>query len=120
MKKDSLRGGPNPVVRLPVVITRSGEVSRYVWDGNCLRLVSFGGGDSGYSSVPFYLDDFGGGSRRAARVCGKAVRDFFLPKQVTSNYVEYVKWKFLHRVSSSALQVIATQVYSKMCFNICN
>lgn len=113
MKNDSLPGGLNSVVRLPVVITRSSEISRYVWDGTCLRLVSFGGAGSDGGAVPFCLNDSSDGARRAARVLVEAVRDFFLPKQVTSNYVEYVKWKFLHRVFSSALQVIATQVNSK-------
>ncbi|OWM66312.1 protein root UVB sensitive 4 isoform X2 [Punica granatum] len=109
-KDSSPPGGPNSLVRLPVVVTRSSEVSRYVWDGTCLRLVSFGGvGGGGRAAAPFCLDDLGGGARRAARVCGAAVRDFFLPKQVSSNYVKYVKWKFLHRVFSSALQVLATQ-----------
>ncbi|RVX08709.1 Protein root UVB sensitive 4 [Vitis vinifera] len=38
-----------------------------------------------------------------------AVRDFFIPQKVSGNYMDYVKWKFLHRVFSSALQVLATQ-----------
>ncbi|KAK4760868.1 hypothetical protein SAY87_005761 [Trapa incisa] len=109
VRKDYLPGGISSVVRLPVVITRSCEVSRYVWDGTCLRLVSFGGSGSDGGAVPFYLGDLGDGARRAARASAAAARDFFLPKLVTSNYVEYVKWKFLHRVFSSALQVIATQ-----------
>ncbi|KAM3711737.1 hypothetical protein ACB098_01G131900 [Castanea mollissima] len=59
-----------PPSRLPVVIWRSGSVSR---------------------------------------LCSSAVRDFFIPKQVSGNYMDYVKWKLLHRVFSSALQVLATQ-----------
>ncbi|XP_057768443.1 protein root UVB sensitive 4 [Salvia miltiorrhiza] len=87
---------------LPVVIHRSGTISRYLWDGKELRLVSVDG-DSQFSIWSFY------GMNRLGRVCGAAVRNFFLPREVKENYFEYVKWKFLHRVFSSALQVLATQ-----------
>ncbi|KAK7840169.1 protein root uvb sensitive 4 [Quercus suber] len=43
------------------------------------------------------------------RLCSSAVQDFFITKQVSGNYMDYVKWKLLHRVFSSALQVLATQ-----------
>ncbi|KAK9948760.1 hypothetical protein M0R45_004323 [Rubus argutus] len=89
--------------RLPVVIRRSGRVSRYFWDGDCLQLV---GVDACASSSGFDFDD---GFRKLYRICRSAVRDFFIPKQVSGNYMSYVKWKFLHRVFSSALQVLATQ-----------
>ncbi|XP_059661614.1 protein root UVB sensitive 4-like isoform X1 [Cornus florida] len=32
-----------------------------------------------------------------------------LQREISGNYLEYVKWKFFHRVFSSALQVLATQ-----------
>ncbi|XP_015890090.2 protein root UVB sensitive 4 isoform X1 [Ziziphus jujuba] len=89
--------------RLPVVIQRSGKVSRYFWDGGSLQLV---GVDGGATSFSFDFDD---GFRRLYRICTMAVRDFFIPKKVSDNYMDYVKWKFLHRVFSSALQVLATQ-----------
>nr|POF12623.1 protein root uvb sensitive 4 [Quercus suber] len=38
-----------------------------------------------------------------------AVQDFFITKQVSGNYMDYVKWKLLHRVFSLAFQVLATQ-----------
>lgn len=50
--------------------------------------------------------------RKLVRVCLAAIRNFFLPREVCENYLEYVKWKLLHRVFSSALQVLATQVPS--------
>ena len=53
------------------------------------------------------LDD---GFWKLIRLTSSAAKDFFLPKQVSDNYISYVKWKFLHRVFSSALQVLATQV----------
>lgn len=92
---------------LPVVIRRSGTISRYFWDGKELQLVSVDG-DNQFSVWSFY------GMRKLGGVCGAAVRNFFLPREVSENYLEYVKWKFVHRVFSSALQVLATQV---PCFN---
>ncbi|KAM4123055.1 hypothetical protein ACB094_01G130600 [Castanea mollissima] len=92
-----------PPSQLPVVIRRSGSVSRYFWDGNRLQLVCV---DGGVSSLSFDFDD---GFRKMFRLCSSAVRDFFIPKQVSGNYMDYVKWKLLHRVFSSALQVLATQ-----------
>ncbi|XP_068487532.1 protein root UVB sensitive 4 isoform X1 [Phaseolus vulgaris] len=89
-------------VRLPfVVVRRPNEASRFFWVGNCLQVVTVDGGAAADADVDF--DD------RVLRVCGSVVREFFIPRGVTGNYVEYVKWKLLHRVFSSALQVLATQ-----------
>lgn len=55
------------------------------------------------------LWDFEDGYRKLFRICASGVRNFFLPREISGNYLEYVKWKFLHRVFSSALQVLATQ-----------
>ncbi|KAA8547276.1 hypothetical protein F0562_003860 [Nyssa sinensis] len=97
---------PNTPTRLPVVIRQSGSVSRYFWDGNDLKLVSIDG--TAFSLSSFCLD-FEDGFRKLFRMSSSAVRNFFLPREVRGNYLEYVKWKFLHRVFSSALQVLATQ-----------
>ncbi|KAI8029430.1 Protein root UVB sensitive 4 [Camellia lanceoleosa] len=94
---------PSSLARLPVVIRRSGSVSRYLWDGRELKLVSVDG-----NSFSLTLD-FEDGFRRLFRICSSGLRNFFLPGEVCGNYLEYVKWKFLHRVFSSALQVLATQ-----------
>lgn len=99
--EESLGGEPP----LPVVVHSSGRVSRYSWDGDGLRLV----GVDGRSTVSFGLD-FDEGFRGLGRACRLGVRDFFIPKNVSESYLEYVKWKFLHRIFSSALQVLATQV----------
>ncbi|XP_062102250.1 protein root UVB sensitive 4 isoform X2 [Humulus lupulus] len=89
--------------RLPVAIHSSGSVSRYLWDGNNLQLVGVDGGSTSFSF------DFDDGLRNLGRVCSLAIRDFLIPKKVSKNYIEYVKWKCLHRIFSSALQVLATQ-----------
>lgn len=104
--EEGLNTGPEFVgpTKLPVVVRGSGRVSRYFWDGNCLQLVSV---DGGASSFCFNFDD---GFRTLFRICSSNVKDFFIPKQVSGNYMGYVKWKLLHRVFSSALQVLATQV----------
>lgn len=97
---------PTTPTLLPVVIRQSDGVSRYFWDGNDLKLVSIDG-------KPFSLnnfDDLGDGYRRLFRSCGLGVRNFLFPREINENYLQYVKWKFLHRVFSSALQVLATQV----------
>lgn len=103
--EESLNKGPEPagLTKLPVVVRGSGRVSRYFWDGNCLQLVSV---DGGASSFRFESDDQ---FRKLFKICSLTVRDFFIPKQVSGNYMGYVKWKFLHRLFSSALQVLATQ-----------
>lgn len=102
-------------VRLPfVVVRRPTEASRFFWAGDCLQVVTVDGGAAADADVDF--DD------RVLRVCVSVVREFFIPRGVTGNYVEYVKWKLLHRVFSSALQVLATQVspclliVKKICF----
>ena len=102
---------PAPPSWLPVVIRRSGSVFRYFWDGNRLQLACV---DGGVSSFSFDFDD---GFQKMFRLCSSAVQDFFIPKQVSGNYMDYVKWKLLHRVFSSALQVLATQVI-KFCITI--
>nr|XP_011465444.1 PREDICTED: protein root UVB sensitive 4 [Fragaria vesca subsp. vesca] len=103
--EEALGDDPGPVPgRLPVVVRRSGRVSRYFWDGECLQLVRVDGCAASFGGL-----DFEDGFRKVCRVCSCGVRDFFIPKQVSENYMSYVKWKFLHRVFSSALQVLATQ-----------
>ncbi|XP_042508617.1 protein root UVB sensitive 4 isoform X2 [Macadamia integrifolia] len=94
--------GPATVERLPVVIRKSGRSSRYSWDGTHLQLVSFGAD----TLDCFTFDDW---FRKILHFCGSGVRNFLIPRQVHENYMDYVKWKFLHRVFSSALQVLATQ-----------
>ncbi|KAK9129993.1 hypothetical protein Sjap_010480 [Stephania japonica] len=95
--------GPTAAIRLPLVIRESGSISRYLWDGTSLQLVRV---DGDAANDWFDSDDW---FHKLGRFCGTKVRDFFFPRQVERNYLEYVKWKFLHRVSSSALQVLATQ-----------
>lgn len=93
--------------RLPIIIRNSSSVLRYFWDGNGLKLVAI---DANSFSFWDLSTDFDDGVRKLVRICGSALRNFFLPREVSPNYLEYLKWKFLHRVSSSALQVLATQV----------
>ncbi|CAH1413274.1 unnamed protein product [Lactuca virosa] len=96
---------PTTPTLLPVIIRQSDGVSRYFWDGNDLKLVSIDG-------KPFCFDNFDDlvdGCRRLLRSCSLGIRNFLLPREINENYLEYVKWKFLHRVFSSALQVLATQ-----------
>ncbi|KAL6499215.1 Protein root UVB sensitive 4 [Orobanche hederae] len=95
------------ILNLPVAIRHSGTVSRYFWDGKELKLVAVDGMNA--FSLSEFSSNFGDGMRKLGKVCLDAVRNFFLPREISENYLEYVKWKFLHRVFSSALQVLATQ-----------
>ncbi|KAL5704992.1 Protein root UVB sensitive 4 [Ranunculus cassubicifolius] len=90
---------------LPIKIKNqdSGKVSQYFWDGIQLSLVPL---DDGDGVNLFSLDD---GFGKLYKGCRNGVRNFLLPNKVQENYVQYVKWKFFHRVFSSALQVLATQ-----------
>lgn len=97
---------PTNSYHLPIVSRSSGGVSRYFWDGNRLKLVSIH--ENSFSLWDFCLD-FDDAVRKLVRICNSALRNFFLPREVSGNYLEYVKWKLLHRVFSSALQVLATQ-----------
>ncbi|CAN1299721.1 Protein root UVB sensitive 4 [Linum perenne] len=94
--------------KLPVAVRKSGRVSRYIWDGSCLSLESVDG-SGGAAAAAALRFDFEDGFWTLFRVSSSAVRDVFVPKRVTNNYLQYVKWKLLHRVFSSALQVLATQ-----------
>ncbi|XP_073288879.1 protein root UVB sensitive 4-like isoform X2 [Primulina huaijiensis] len=91
----------------PFVVRHSGTVSRYVWDRRELKLVSVDG-INGFCFRDYFVD-YEDGVRKLGKFCWSALRNFFLPREVSENYLEYVKWKFLHRVFSSALQVLATQ-----------
>ncbi|KAL6507416.1 hypothetical protein OROGR_023611 [Orobanche gracilis] len=106
--KPHLPNEKNPeTLNLPVGISHSGTVSRYFWDGKELKLVAVDGTNAFLMSE--FSRNFGDGMRKLGKVCLDAVRNFFLPREISENYMEYVKWKFLHRVFSSALQVLATQ-----------
>lgn len=91
---------------LPVSVRKSDSHSRYIWDGKDLKLVSV---DGNAFSISDFDSNFEDTVHKLVRICVSAIRNFFLPREVSRNYLEYVKWKFVHRVSSSALQVLATQ-----------
>ncbi|KAL3526721.1 hypothetical protein ACH5RR_011377 [Cinchona calisaya] len=104
--QEQVQDQPRICYRLPIVIRDSGSVLRYFWDGSGLKLVSLDGNSFSLWDSCLNFED---AARKLARICGSALRNFFLPREVSGNYLEYVKWKFLHRVFSSALQVLATQ-----------
>lgn len=94
-------------IRLPFVVKSPNKVTRFFWNGGCMELVTVDG-------VAASGDNDG-----LLKVFGSVVRDFFIPREVNENYVEFVKWKLLHRVFSSALQVLATQVLCRFLIFVC-
>jgi hypothetical protein len=104
--KEDLVVPSNVARRLPIIIKKSGKVSRYFIKGDSLELLCVDEEEDDSTSFCLGLDD---GFWKLIRLTSSAAKDFFLPKQVSDNYISYVKWKFLHRVFSSALQVLATQ-----------
>lgn len=101
---------PSNGTHLPIVIRNSGRVSRYLLKGDSLELVCVDEDDDGDYSASFSALGLDDRFSKLIRLSSSAAKDFFIPKQVNDNYISYVKWKFLHRVFSSALQVLATQV----------
>ncbi|GMY19347.1 protein root UVB sensitive 4-like, partial [Fagus crenata] len=90
-------------MRLQLVRVDGGASSfSFDFDDGFRKMFRLGGASS-------FLFDFNDGFRKMFRLCGSAFRDFFILKQVSGNYMDYVKWKFLQRVFSLALQVLATQ-----------
>ncbi|KAF5186758.1 root UVB sensitive [Thalictrum thalictroides] len=96
----------NRPLRLPIVIRKDGKVSQYIWNGSHVELECIDG--NGNTSNWVGTDDW---LHRLYQSCGTAVQKILIPRHVHSelNYKEYVKWKFVSRVFSSALQVLATQ-----------
>ncbi|KAF9608881.1 hypothetical protein IFM89_011919 [Coptis chinensis] len=74
-----------PFEHLLMVIEKGGKSSKLLWNGTQYEVVSI----NEDVSNQFW--------------------EFFIPSGVKENYIEYVKWKFVSRVFSSALQVLATQ-----------
>ncbi|KAI9107178.1 hypothetical protein K1719_021787 [Acacia pycnantha] len=75
---------------------------------------SDGGVEKGpHSTLPVSLPFVIRSPTKVSRRCCSVIRDFLIPQQVADSYMDYVRWKFLHRVFSSALQVLATQAMFK-------
>lgn len=100
---DAHRRSPSSSDLLPVVVRKSGRAYRYKWDGVRLALVPCG--CQGFESARVW-DRFG----ELLRLFCSALRGLFVPHKVQPNYLLYLKWKLLHRIFSSALHVLATQV----------
>ncbi|XP_077215211.1 protein root UVB sensitive 4-like isoform X2 [Tasmannia lanceolata] len=96
------KGVDREVIHLPVTIHRASKVSRYIWDGTNLLLVV---SDREGSNQLGFCDGF----RRLFRISRDAIGKLFVPQKVRGNYMDYLKWKLLHRIFSSSLQVLATQ-----------
>lgn len=89
------------LLHLPILVQTRGVSLQYAWDGQRLLLVK----DSGRhrtESLREYLTDY-------VKRLRSVVMALFVPQRVHSNYMYYLKWKFVHRIFSSAIQFQATQ-----------
>lgn len=89
------------LLHLPILVQNRGVSLQYAWDGQRLLLVK----DSRRhrtKSLREFLKDYVKRLRSVAMT-------LFVPQQVNSNYIYYLKWKFVHRIFSSAIQFQATQ-----------
>lgn len=94
--------------KLPVVVFEGGRRWQYVFDGERMRTVE--------------LDEeaLQSGEGRDERLSGRVAESFikakqtllriFVPDQVRPHYIEYLKWKLVHRFLSSILHFQCTQV----------
>ncbi|KAF3786355.1 root UVB sensitive 4 protein [Nymphaea thermarum] len=90
---------------LSIRIHRGDSSSRFVLDGSHLReaavdhhALSFNGSDELISIFS-----------RWAEISLSALKKLFIPLKVGPSYMNYLRWKFVHRICSSSLQVLATQ-----------
>eukprot|EP00249_Psilotum_nudum_P009162 c21745_g1_i1 orf=102-1685(-) len=91
--------------RLPILLHKGSRRFQYAWDGQGLRVVEDLRALPSDSSVVYPHDWVGLCVNRMAQM----IKSVFVPDHVRPNYMAYVRWKCLHRIFSSALQVQCTQ-----------
>lgn len=91
----------NEPLHLPILVQNRGVSLRYVWEGQRLLLVKNSRRHS-RQSLRKFLEDH-------VKWLRSVVMALFVPQQVQSNYIYYLKWKLVHRIFSSAIQFQATQ-----------
>lgn len=91
----------NEPLHLPILVQNRGVSLRYVWDGQRLLLMK-NSRRHRTKSLRKFLEDH-------LKWLRSVVMTLFVPQQVQSNYIYYLKWKFVHRIFSSAIQFQATQ-----------
>lgn len=91
----------NEPLHLPILVQNRGVSLRYVWEGQRLLLVKNSRRHSTQSLRKFLKDH--------VKWLRSVVMALFVPQQVQSNYIYYLKWKLVHRIFSSAIQFQATQ-----------
>ncbi|KAL3682008.1 hypothetical protein R1sor_000030 [Riccia sorocarpa] len=93
--------------KLPIYFHKDGQEFQYAWDGRSFFLEPLEPLDSNLAGEvsPKDPEFYQLGARRILRT----LRRTFIPEQVRPHYISYMKWKCLHRVLSSILQVQCTQ-----------
>lgn len=100
--------GKKCVKRLPVFAHKGGRRLQYAWDGRHLQVLNDKYCSSSDSDRSRKVRLHGWLENCVDRM-GESLKAIFVPEHVSSNYNEYLRWKCLHRIFSSALQVQCTQ-----------
>ncbi|KAH9301488.1 hypothetical protein KI387_013071, partial [Taxus chinensis] len=101
LKREHKQQKSSELVYLPILVHKKGVSLQYAWNGQCF-LSEKDLKTREAKSLKHSLKDY----VRRARL---SISSLFVPDQVPSNYMNYLKWKFVHRIFSSAIQVQATQ-----------
>lgn len=96
--------------RFPVFFEEEGERLQYAWDGDTLRIVPVDQKREASVHAPQTQGQVPKVVQDTADRIGRALRRTFVPENVRTHYLVYMKWKFLHRMASSIIQVQGTQV----------
>ncbi|BBN17116.1 hypothetical protein MPTK1_7g12120 [Marchantia polymorpha subsp. ruderalis] len=92
------------VQKLPIFFYKDGQQLQFAWDGQSLLMEPADQKvDDGGSSREHQFYWSGVGRMR------RSLRKTFVPEHVRPHYLSYMRWKFMHRVLSSVLQVQCTQ-----------
>ncbi|KAL2603170.1 hypothetical protein R1flu_017177 [Riccia fluitans] len=91
--------------KLPIYFHKEGQQFQYAWDGRAFFLEPVETLDPKVAGAVSIREFYQLSTRKILRT----LRRTFVPEQVRPHYISYMKWKFLHRVLSSILQVQCTQ-----------
>ncbi|CAN6447683.1 unnamed protein product [Victoria cruziana] len=90
---------------ISIRIHRGASSSRFVLSGSRLRESSVNHHELSFNGSEEFIRFFSSW----AEISLSALKKLFIPLKVAPSYMDYLRWKFVHRICSSSLQVLATQ-----------